>query len=171
MSKPWPNRIAGVVLAVTISLLTLTSAGTVAHPSADSGSTVRTAANSAHIRGNLSSPDLSAESDSCGPPGALPGIFRCDSEQPEVDGGYDYDIAFINAFRAQFPYFPLDNNQIVQWGRAVCQVLKTSPESAVLLAFVNAGWSWDAAAWLLGSSENVYCPSLRDGDIVIPGAP
>ncbi|MFE6905543.1 DUF732 domain-containing protein [Streptomyces erythrochromogenes] len=88
----------------------------------------------------------------------------------ENDGDAEHNINFIKKFRTQFPYTSLDNNQIVAWGHYICKDLERNAESAVLQAWMNAGWTRDDAAWVLGTSENFYCPSLRGGDVVIPGA-
>lgn len=170
MSRVRSRRIvATVVLAV--SALTPLSASALARPSAHHGSAAAAgvgAANSPGAAGSLSPLDTS---DECGPPGALPGIFRCESQKTEIDGDGPYNVHFIDQFRARFPSTPLDNNEIVNLGHAVCKVLETSTESAVVQAWLNYGYDWNGATWIVGTSENHYCPSLRGGDVNIPGAP
>lgn len=113
---------------------------------------------------------VDVSSDDCGPPGASPGIFRCESQQTEVDGDFYYNQAFVNQFRAQFPGSTLSNNEISAWGHYVCKDLERFPESVVIQAWLNAGWHRDDAMWVVGTSENYFCPSKRAGDVVIPGA-
>ncbi|MFD3843018.1 DUF732 domain-containing protein [Streptomyces sp. NPDC058642] len=98
--------------------------------------------------------------DVCGPPGALPGVFRCESQMTQIDGDYYYSLDFINKFRARFPDTTLDNNQIAQGGHGVCQSLKQYGLQAVVEAFVNAGWGVEGTTWVVATSKHLYCPSL-----------
>ncbi|MFB6823178.1 DUF732 domain-containing protein [Streptomyces virginiae] len=88
----------------------------------------------------------------------------------EIDGDLEYNRNFINKFRTQFPSTTLDSSQIVAWGHYVCKDLERNAESAVIQTWVNGGWTRDDAAWMVGTSENFFCPSLRGGDVLIPGA-
>ncbi|MCY0962332.1 DUF732 domain-containing protein [Streptomyces sp. H27-H5] len=169
MPQAQSGRIIATV-AMMASVLTLSSASALARAPANHSAAKRAVvgAYGQEVLGFLSPSDIG--SDECGPPGALPGIFRCESQKTEVDGDLYYNLDFINQFRSRFPYTTLDNNQIADWGHYVCKDLEKNVESAVVQAWVNAGWNWNDATWVVGTSENFFCPSLRGGDVVIPGA-
>ncbi|WP_406187932.1 hypothetical protein [Streptomyces sp. NBC_01006] len=109
---------------------------------------------------SLSSTDTPTP-DECGPPGALPGLFRCESQTTQTDGDYFYNLEFINRFRARIPYTTLNNTEISQWGHWVCKHLETYSERGVVQAWVNNGWSWDDAQWVVDNSKAFFCPAPR----------
>ncbi|WP_353963403.1 DUF732 domain-containing protein [Streptomyces sp. NBC_00140] len=145
--------------AIVVSTLALPSTSALAGPGS-----------SPQFESGIAAVPLDVSSDDCGPPGASPGIFRCESQQTEIDGDFYYNQAFVNEFRAHFPLSTLSNNEISAWGHYVCKDLERFPESAVIQAWLNAGWYRDDAMWVVGTSENYFCPSKRAGDVVIPGA-
>ncbi|WP_328623064.1 hypothetical protein [Streptomyces sp. NBC_00354] len=108
--------------------------------------------------------------DHCGPPGASPGTYGCDSQTPETGTDLQQNLDFISAYRNRLPYNTLDANQIADRGHHVCKHLETVAESQEVGAWLNVGWTWDEATWLVGTSENFFCPSQRGGDVVIPNA-
>ncbi|MFG2335545.1 DUF732 domain-containing protein [Streptomyces yangpuensis] len=151
---------------MTIGVLALSPSNVLAGPPANYDSTTETSVSGAY---GLLSPS-SSRTDEFGLPGALPGIFRCDSQKTETDGDLYYNQNFINEFRNRFPYTTFDNNQIANAGHIICKALELNAESAVVQQLQNLGWGWNDATWVVGTSENYFCPSARGGDVVIPGA-
>ncbi len=156
MSRSQLSR-AIVTVAMTIGVLALASSNVLAGPPANYDSTAETSMSGAY---GLLSPS-SIRTDECGLPGALPGIFRCDSQKTEIDGDLYYNQDFINKFRNRLPYTTLDNNQIANAGHFICKAVELNGESAVVQQLQNQGWSWNDATWVVGTSENFFCPSMR----------